>query len=414
MQDEAKDAGSAGAAAGDGPAGAPPPDPAARARLWAALEELADRVAADVRAQVEAAHDRGGATPLAEIAGRGAGDTTFALDEGPEAVVRAWADEQAAAGPLSVLTEDAGWRHLGQELEAGPEPRGSRAGWDGPADAGDPSGPRELPGFDHGGPCVVVDPVDGTRGLMFDLRPAWVALAAVPPRDAGGPPRLGDAALGLLLELPTSRGGRAQRLRGWTGGWAPPDAAPPQAGDAPPAAGCLEDLMALPPGAERLASRPLAADADDRVDRGFLPVFRYHPHQRVTLARLEAALFDRLERHEGAHLRDVYDDQYTCNAGQLALLAQGRYRFCADLRAAVPRADGGPPVTSKPYDLAGAVVCARGAGAVVHGPDGADLDAPLDATTPVAWVGYPNAATAARIGPHLAAVLAELAGDGPG
>ena len=355
------------------------PDAEGRAALWTALEELASRVSADVRRQVEAAHHQGGATTLAGIAGQGAGDTTFVLDQGPEAAVQAWAEEQATRGPLSVLTEDAGWRHLG------PGPDGT---------------PAELPGFDHGGPCVVVDPVDGTRGLMFDLRAAWVAIAAVPPRPSGaGPPRLAEAALGLLLELPTSRGGRACRLRGWSAGWAPPEA--PGVDER----GCLEDLLDLPPAATRLSTYPLAADADDRVDRGFFPVFRYHPAQRRLLAELEEDLFARLERHEGAHLRDVYDDQYICNAGQLALLAQGRYRMCADLRAVLPRHDGGPPVTSKPYDVAGAVVCARGAGAVVHGPDGRDLDVPLDATTPVAWCGYHNDATAARIAPHVAGAL---------
>ena len=345
-------------------------DPGARAALWASLEGLADRIAADVRRQVEGAHGLGGATHLAEIAGQGAGDTTFALDEGPEDAVQAWAAERAAVGPLSVLTEDAGWRHLGADS------------------------------FDHDGPSVIVDPVDGTRGLMFDLRAAWVAVAAVPPGPRTAPPRLADAALGLLLELPTSRGGRACRLRGWSASWAPPEV---DRADAE--RGCLEDLLELPPTAARLATRALVADTDDRVDRGFFPVFRYHPAQRRVLAELEEDLFARLERHEGAHLRDVYDDQYICNAGQLALLAQGRYRSCADLRAVLPRHDGGPPVTSKPYDLAGAVICARGAGAVVHGPDGADLDVPLDATTPVAWTGYHNAATAARIAPHLAAAL---------
>ncbi len=46
------------------------------------------------------------------------------------------------------------------------------------------------------------------------------------------------------------------------------------------------------------------------------------------------------------------------------------------------------------------------AGGVVTDPWGRALDVPLDTTSPVAWVGYANAALAARIGP----VLTELVG----
>ena len=48
---------------------------------------------------------------------------------------------------------------------------------------------------------------------------------------------------------------------------------------------------------------------------------------------------------------------------------------------------------------------------MVTDPWGAPLDAPLDTTSPIAWVGYANPALAARIGPVLAAVIdAQLGG----
>jgi hypothetical protein len=46
-------------------------------------------------------------------------------------------------------------------------------------------------------------------------------------------------------------------------------------------------------------------------------------------------------------------------------------------------------------------------GGVVTDARGGPLDAPLDTTSPVAWVGYANAELAARIGP----ILAELVDD---
>ena len=59
-----------------------------------------------------------------------------------------------------------------------------------------------------------------------------------------------------------------------------------------------------------------------------------------------------------------------------------------------------------PYDLCTAMLLEE-AGGVVTDPWGDPLDAPLDTTSPVAWVGYANPALAARIGPVLAEVLRE-------
>jgi len=328
-----------------------------------ALEDLATRLAATCRRQQLEAKT----AELSRVDGVGVGDTTFGIDTRPEAVVAAWAEELALAGPLSILTEDSGWRHLGPA-----------AGGFGP-----------LAGFDHGGPRVVVDPVDGSRNLMFDLRPAWAAIAAAPPGSAQ--PRLSDLTLGVVQELGTSRHGRALRLTGVAGG------------------DCQEQLFELDSHglAARVHKRQLTVDADNRVDQGFVPFFRYHPASRVQLARLEAAFFERLRRHEGADLRSIFDDQYISNAGQLVLLAQGKYRMIADLRGLCQNTDGSPAVTSKPYDIAGAVVCARAAGALLESPSGEALDVPLDATTQVSFVGFTNAATRARLAPHLQSALAD-------
>jgi fructose-1,6-bisphosphatase/inositol monophosphatase family enzyme len=327
-----------------------------------ALEDLATRLAATCRKQQLGAST----AELASVAGVGAGDTTFGIDTAPESVVAAWAEELANAGPLSILTEDSGWRHLG------------------PGDAGF----QVLDDFDHGGPRVVVDPVDGSRNLMFDLRPAWAAIASAPAGKEA--PRLADLTLGVVQELGTSRHGRALRLVGEVDG------------------GCHEALYELSPEGlgVRVWRRELVVDADPRIDQGFLPFFRYHPASRVELARLEAAFFERLRLDEQADLRSIFDDQYISNTGQLVLLSQGRYRMIADLRGLLVNTDGSPSVTSKPYDIAAAVVCARAAGALVEDPAGQPLDVPLDATTRVSFVAYTNAATASRLRPHLLAILA--------
>ena len=330
---------------------------------WEApLRRLCDVLRATTRAALLEARARGTGAELARPAGQGQGDVTFGLDVPAERALDAWLAEAARAGPLSLLTEDAGWRHRG--------PGGA------------------LPSFDHGGPRIAVDPIDGTRNLMVELRSAWTVVSFAGP--GAGAPRLSDLAGGLLAEIPTRFGALYRVLSAARGG------------------GARYEERDLATGAA-LHGAPLCADADARVDQGYFPVFRYKPDQRPAIARLEAALFARLAAAEGADTRSIYDDQYISNGGQLALLALGTYRAVFDPRALVAARLGSPTVTSKPYDVAGAILCASEAGAVITAADGGALDFPLDTETPVSFAGYANPGTRARVEPHwLAALAAEL------
>jgi fructose-1,6-bisphosphatase/inositol monophosphatase family enzyme len=337
-------------------------DPSA---LLVAAKELALLVRAAVHGVVAAAAARGETASLAREVAQGAGDTTFAIDACAESTIDAWLEARARCAPLSLLTEDAGWRHRG------------------PDGAG---GTRELAGFDHGGPRFVVDPIDGTRNLMADLRSAWCVVAACPPGPSE--PRLAQAVAGVVCELPDSRARAGRVLWAVRGEHA-----------------LLEQRTLADDALEW--RRPLRVDGEARVDAGYFPFFRYLPSERVQLARIEAAFFARLARHERAVERRILDDQYISNAGQLALLALGTYRMVCDLRAHLAARDGRETLSSKPYDCAGAIVVAREAGCQVDDAEGGRLDFPLDATTRVSFVGWHNLASKERMGPHLAAALRE-------
>lgn len=326
------------------------------APLVSELGALADRVAHAVHSALTSAIDP------RRVHGAGIGDTTFELDVAPEALITAWAEQRATREPLSVLTEDSGWRHW--------VPDGS-------------GGRRSVETFDHGGPRFVLDPVDGTRPLMCGLRSAYFSVAFAPPGPAA--PQLGDISLGLLHELAVP--GHSHPTR-----W-------------------LATLTAAGPRTWRsVPTGPLAphtVDTSAELERSYLSFFRFHPRERVAIAELEAAFLARLAA-EGVDLDHVFEDQYTSNCAQLALIASGTYRMVADLRAWLARARGWPVIATKPYDIAAAQLIARGAGAVVLAPDGTPLSAPLDATTALSFVAYANPATAARCAPHLAAVLASV------
>jgi len=337
---------------------APPADlPPGLAPVVRSLAALAEDVATEV------ARTLSGPADASEVAGEGVGDTTFALDTGPEALIATWAEEQARSAPLSVLTEDRGWRHLGPDGEGGA---------------------RALDTFDHGGGRYVFDPVDGTRPLMCGLRSAWFSAAWAPPGPR--PPELGDVTVGLLRELPP-----------------PAHTGAPERWVATAAGGTPHTWQGL--AGEPLPGNPARTDAAAGLERRYVSFFKFQPAERVALAELEANFLARLAA-EGVDTDQIYDDQYTSNCAQLVLVARGTYRLLADLRAWEANRTGRLPLATKPYDVAAAQLVARGAGAVVHGTDGAPLAGPLDATTSLSFVAYANTATAARLAPHLAAVLA--------
>ncbi len=328
------------------------------------IDTLVDDIRTSVRAALAAALTSGDARAIDRPVGQGVGDLTFGLDAPAEACIDRWLLEHAARGPLSVLTEDRGWRHVG------PDP--SR-----------PGATRDLDGFAHGGPRIALDPVDGTRNLMADLRSAWTVVSFAPPGD--GAPRIADLTAGIVSELPTSR---ARTFRTF----------------AAEGLDCAVSERDAERGAT-LHDAPVRVDDDARADNGYFPFFRYAPDQRPALAELEARFFARIAEREGADLRTVYDDQYISSAGQLVLILSGTYRMLVDARALLAARSGAPTVTSKPYDVGGAIVVARAAGAVVTGADGSELSFPIDAETPVHLAMYANRATWTRLAPHWLAVV---------
>jgi fructose-1,6-bisphosphatase/inositol monophosphatase family enzyme len=216
---------------------------------------------------------------------------------------------------------------------------------------------------------VIVDSIDGTRGLMYDKRAAW-SLAAAAPRGGS----LRDVVAAAMTELPTIKQGLADQLSGTRG------------------SGVVAERVDLRDGG-RAALKVQPSSATD-LEHGFAAVSKFFAPGKVALAELETELLTRLGS------RDVFDDEYISSGGQLHELIAGHDRFVADLRPLVaPDA-----FACHPYDICTAMLLEE-AGGVVTEPGGGELDVPLDTTTSVAWVGYANAELAARIGPILAELI---------
>jgi fructose-1,6-bisphosphatase/inositol monophosphatase family enzyme len=301
---------------------------------------------------------------LSQVSRSSAADTIYKIDTQVDPVLESFCEEWGKSTPLVLVAE-------GLEDDAGNEvkhrvfPHGTRA--------------------DDALIRVIVDPIDGTRGIMYDKRPAW-ALAGVAP-NKGDATRLHDVEVAVMTELPTSKMGFADVLSAVKGRGATGQRVDLRSGDAQP-------LVIKPSNAER-------------IDHGFAMVSNFFPGTK----RLASETMEHLVRHligeADVTKATVFDDQYISTGGQFYELIVGHDRFNADLRPifyAIQKQPEG--LCCHPYDCA-TLLIAEEAGVVLTDGMGGPLDGPLDTTTGLNWAGYANRALHDAIQPLLTAFLRE-------
>ncbi len=233
---------------------------------------------------------------------------------------------------------------------------------------------------------IIVDPIDGTRGLMYQKRSAWVLTGVAPNR--GPETGLQDIVLAVQTEIPLVKQHLSDVL------W------------------CVRGEGAHAERCNRLTgeSRPLLLQPSTAptIRHGFAGLARFFPGVREELAAIDEEIV------RGA-LGDVefgkahcFEDQYLSSGGQLYELMAGHDRFMADLRPLME------PILQKrglrlgicchPYDVCTELI-ARELGVIVTDANGASLNPPLHIEADVAWCGYANEQIRAEIEPLLRQAL---------
>lgn len=262
--------------------------------------------------------------------------------------------------------------------------------------------PDDLPveliaeGLEDGGPVVfpkctrlentkfkvIIDPIDGTRELMYDKRSAWVIAGVAPQRFQDN--RIGDIEVAMITELPTSKQRYADQISGYKG--------------------CGRNGLTCErtdiASGEKSKFRLRPSTAPD-VEHGVAAFVKFFPEGKELIAKFETDLWRRLGVY-GEHKSPViFDDQYISTAGQMYELLVGHYRFYGDMRPdALQSIGASESLTCHPYDV-GAGLLLKEAGCVYESPWGYEVDAPMDTTTPVSWVAYANRELAESIRPIL-------------
>jgi hypothetical protein len=236
---------------------------------------------------------------------------------------------------------------------------------------------------------LLVDPIDGTRGIMMDKRSAWF-LAGVAANKGPGT-RLRDIDCSIMAELPTSRAAVADTFTAVRG----------------EGVQAVRSSMVGEADPVEVSVTPFAGGS---IRGGFAQFAKFFPPGREHMAAIEEEMIRRLfpDAEPGEIL--CFEDQYISTGGQLVELITGRDRFTADLRATLyqskPFAGQRIGHVCHPYDLAGWLV-AEEAGIQLTNPDGTPLDGPFETTVPADWIGYANAAVRHEVEPTLLALLKE-------
>jgi hypothetical protein len=229
---------------------------------------------------------------------------------------------------------------------------------------------------------IIVDPIDGTRGVMYQKRPAWILTGVAP---GPGPCTLADIELAVQTEIPLVKQHLSDEL------WA-------VRGQGASAVRVDRLTGAIAP----LRLQPSTATTPAH---GFATISRFFPGSRAELAAIDDEVVEAMLGPPTPGKAQLFEDQYISSGGQLYELMAGHDRFVADLRPLFERRRaGGAALCCHPYDLCTELI-ARELGVVVTDEHGLPLQAPLDVTSDVGWIGYANRGLEALIGPHLRRAL---------
>ncbi len=313
-----------------------------------------------IRASVVEACERASLAELATVVSEQEGDTIFALDRfSEELLIDFFEHEVVPLGPVLLIAEGL----IDGQITL---PRGTAESdvvW-----------------------RIIVDPIDGTRGLMYQKRSGWILTGVAPNR--GPNTGLNDIELALQTEIPLAKQHLSDVLWAFRGeGFQ------------------AERFNRLTGESTALELHP--STARDITD-SYSQVVRFFPGVRDVLAAIDDEIVRGAVGPPLPGKTQCFEDQYTSTGGQLYELIAGHDRFTADLRAHME------PITTErglprllcchPYDLCTELI-AREAGVIVTDVEGGPLSARLAVEPDVSWAGYANQHIRATVEPLLHAAL---------
>lgn len=305
-----------------------------------------------IRDAVVEACERSALESLSEIVKEESGDTIYAVDKVSEELIVEFF-EREIAGRTSVVLIAEGLENGQIVLPVGTAE--TDAAW-----------------------RIIVDPIDGTRGLMFQKRSAWILTGVAP--NKGSETNLSDIELAIQTEIPLVK----QHL---------------------------SDTIWAEKGKGVVATRynritkektnlPIKPSKSPTIAHGFASMSRFIPGVGVEGVEIYEDVVRGALGAVQTGKAQCFEDQYICTGGQIHGLMAGHDRFVADLRPLFEKSLTKRGVSlglcCHPYDLCTELI-ARELGVIITDKYGEQLTARLAVEPDVAWIGYANEGVRAQI-----------------
>lgn len=280
---------------------------------------------------------------LSGVSHQTSADTIYAIDKISEEALVGWFETQWPADePVEVI-------------------------WEGVDESAAPCFPAGTSAGSTKWKCLI-DPIDGTRGIMYDKRSAW-ALAGLAPQN-GAATSLSDILIAAMTEIPTTKQWRADQLSVVEGQGI-----------------VAESVNVLDGSRQPLIVQPSRATD---FDHGFASFAKFFPEGRTLISQIEESIWDELVGIGKHSSPTIFDDQYISTGGQFYEMLMGHDRLIADIRPLVHAVlDLDSTLVCHPYDACVWPILVE-AGIIYEAPDGSFPDAPLDTTSPLAWITFAN------------------------
>jgi fructose-1,6-bisphosphatase/inositol monophosphatase family enzyme len=313
-----------------------------------------------IRDRVVAECEKAALEDLARIDSDAPGDTIYAVDRVSEEALVEFVEKEIAPKASVVLIAE-GLEH-GQVVL--------------------PHGTREADAKFR----IIVDPIDGTRGLMYQKRSGWILTGIA--LNKGSATNLQDIEVAVQTEIPLVKQHLSDCL------WAVRD----EGAHAQRYNRVTKETTPFKP-------HPSAAKT---IAHGFAMISRFFPGAREELAAIDEEIVRGALGPVQPGKAQCFEDQYISSGGQMYELMVGHDRFVADLRPLMEkllaRRGVALGICCHPYDVCTELI-ARELGVHIADAFGAPLSAPLNLEADVAWVGYANAAIRSQIEPELRKAL---------
>jgi fructose-1,6-bisphosphatase/inositol monophosphatase family enzyme len=285
-------------------------------------------------------------------------DTIYAIDRHVEEVlVEYMAGFAADLGGIVLMAEGVGDVHQGVVLPSGIQAKNAAI-------------------------KIIIDPIDGTRGIMYNKRSAFFLAGAAPNKGADN--TLADIEVAVMVELPTSKAHFSDTLWAIKGQGAHGFSLDIYSGSRKP-------ILIQPSKAKTIMG-------------GFGQIARFFPPGRSILAAIEDEMIDALVPSAPAGKTLVFEDQYISSGGQMYEILMGHDRYVADIRDLLNKklmAEGRPKGhICHPYDVC-VFLIGQEAGLIITDSKGKPFNCKMDLISDIGWIAYANAHIQQEVEPIL-------------